>query len=255
MTFNLLGLGLWDEKSLTLEEMELLKESDKVYIEKYTSKWYGKIEKLEKITGKKINPLERKDFEENSHVLLNEAKNNNVSILVPGDPMIATTHSSLILEAKKLGIKTKIIHNASIFSAIGETGLQIYKFGPSVTIPFKEKSGLELPISVYDKILENKKRGLHTLCLLDLVSKNERYMSPNEAMKILLELEKNQNKKIISDDTEVIIFGRAGSKEPLLVFGKIKDLVNNDFGNPPFVLIIPGKLHFTEKEYLEIHKV
>ena len=74
-------------------------------------------------------------------------------------------------------------------------------------------------------------------------------MIPNEGMKILL---KSDN---ISEDDEIVIFGRAGSEEPLIKFGKIKDLLDKDFRNSPFVLIITGKLHFTEKEYLDYHRV
>ena len=53
-----------------------------------------------------------------------------------GDPFCATTHSDLFLRAIKHGIKVKVIHNASIMSAVGITGLQVYLFGPSISIPF-----------------------------------------------------------------------------------------------------------------------
>ena len=87
--------------------------------------------------------------------------------------------------------------------------------------------------------------GLHTLLLLDVVSKEEKYMRPEEGMKILLKM------KFFTKNTEIIIFARAGSGRPLIVYGKVRDLIKKDFGEPPFVMIIPGKLHFTEKEYLE----
>ena len=73
-------------------------------------------------------------------------------------------------------------------------------------------------------------------------------MTPNEAMKILLESDN------ISENDTTIVFGRAGSEEPLIIYEKIKDLIPKDFGEPPFVLIIPGKLHFTEKEYLDYYR-
>lgn len=246
---NLIGLGLSDENGLTIESLDLLKNSDKIYIELYTSKWFGSIKKLEKIIGKKIIELKRSDFEENSGKILEEAKTKNLSILIPGDPLVATTHISLLLEAKKIGIKTKIIHNASIYSAVAETGLHLYKFGATVTIPFPEKTNNQLPESVFQIIQENKERGLHTLCLLDLISDEKKFMTPNVAIQILLKL--NEIKK----DDEIIIYGKAGSEQPLIIYGKIKDLINKDFGEPPFVLIIPGKLHFTEKEYLDFYRV
>ena len=248
MTLKLIGLGLNNEKSLTIEGSESLKKSDKVYLELYTSKWNGKIENLEKMINKKIQTLKRSDLEEDSKKILEEAKAQNISILVLGDPLVATTHATLLLEAKKLGIKTQIIHNTSIYSAVAETGLHLYKFGATITIPFPEKTNDQIPETIFKTINENKHQGLHTLCLLDLISEKNKYMTPKEAMEILL---KSEN---ISEEDEIIIFGRAGSDKTLIIYGKIKNLLKKDFGYPPFVLIIPGKLHFTEKEYLELFK-
>ena len=188
-------------------------------------------------------------MEEKSEKILEEAKNTKIVVFILGDPLIATTHTSLILEAKKKRIETKIIHNASIYSTIGETGLHVYKFGSTISIPFPEKTGGELPTSLCDKIKQNQRRGLHTLLLLDVDSEKNRYMTPNEGMKILLRM------KAITDETEIVVFARAGSEKPLIMYGKTKELIKKDFGEPPFVMIIPGKLHFTEKEYLEYYRV
>ncbi len=246
---TLIGLGLHNEKDLTLKGIEQAKTADKAYIEFYTSKWHGSIKNLEKLIGKKIIILKRQDLEEKSEKILEEAKNKKVILFVLGDPLIATTHTSLILDAKKRGIETKIMHNASIYSAVGETGLQIYKFSTTATIPFSEKTSGELPTSLYDKIKQNQKRGLHTLLLLDIDSEKNKYMTPNQGMRILLNIE------VIADDTDIVVFARAGSEKPLIMYGKIKDIIKKDFGQPPFVIIIPGKLHFTEKEYLEYYQV
>ena len=61
---------------------------------------------------------------------------NDYSFLVVGDPFCATTHSDLFLRAIKLGIKVQVVHNASIMNAIGATGLMLYRFGETVSIPF-----------------------------------------------------------------------------------------------------------------------
>jgi diphthine synthase len=251
----LAGIGLFDEKDLTLRGIDEAKKADKVFIELYTSKWHGNLKILEKKIGKKIVELKRKDLEENSARILEQAKEKNILIFVPGDPMVATTHISLIQEAKKLGIETKIIHNASIISAIAETGLHIYKFGPSVTIPFPEKTKGKLPESVYEVIKMNKARGLHTLCLLDVISEEDKFMSANEAMKILLEIENKRKEEVFTEDSEIVVFARAGSENSLIAYGKVKDLIRKDFGSAPAVLIIPGILHFTEKEFIENRKI
>lgn len=246
----LIGLGLHSEKDLTLRGLEESKKADKVFLEQYTSKWHGSLKELEKLVGKKIEVLSRKDLEEESNNLLQQAKSQNVVIFVQGDPLIATTHTALLLEARKLGIKTKVIHNSSIVSAVGEIGLHIYRFGPSVTIPFPEKTKNKLPESVYDLIKMNKARGLHTLCLMDVIGKEEKYMLPKEGVKILLDLEDKRKEGVFTEDTEIIVFARAGSEKPLIVYGKVKDVIDRAFGDPPAVLIIPGILHFTEKEFL-----
>jgi len=247
---TLIGLGLNDEKDLTLKGMEAAKNADKVFAEFYTSFWNGNKENLEKIIGKKIAELQRKDLEENSEKFLEQAKKSNIVLLVQGDPLVATTHETLIIEAKKMRIETKIIHNSSIFSAICETGLHIYKFGPSVTIPFPEKTKGKFPESVYDIIKMNKIRGLHTLCLLDIDSENKRFMLPQEAVRILLEIEKQRKEEIFTEDTEVIAVGKLGSDKPVIEYKKSKDILHSYFRVYPAVMIIPGLLHFTEKEYL-----
>ena len=252
---TLIGLGLWDEFDISLKTMLRIKKADRVYIELYTSKWYGNLKRLEKIIGKEVEILDRKDLEEKSDKILEEAKDKDVVIFVPGDPLIATTHVSLLSNAKKMGIDVEVIHNASIYSAIGETGLHVYKFGATVTIPFLEKTNEFLPFSIYEKIKENKRNDLHTLILLDVISEEKKYMTPNQGMKILLKTEEAMRKKIFTEDTEVVVFTRAGSKGPMIVYGKVKDMINEDFGSPPFVIIAPSRLHFTEKEYLEYHRV
>lgn len=249
---TLIGIGLHDEKDITLRGLEEAKNADKVYIELYTSKWHGDLQNLEKLIGKRIQELTRKDLEDESKQIVEEAKNQNVAIFVQGDALVQTTHTTLLQEAKKLGIKNKVIHNASIISALGETGLHPQKFGPYVTIPFPEKTKGELPESVYEVIVENKKRGLHTLCLLDVVGEENRCMSANEGMKILLSLEGKFKKNVFTEDTEVVVFARAGSDDSQIVYGKVRHVSNKDFGETPHVLIVLGKPHFTEREFLNI---
>ncbi len=244
---TLVGLGLWDEKDLTLRGIEVAKTADKVYIELYTNIWHGK-DDLEKIIDRKIEELKREDLEQNLFKIIDESKNRKIVIFVPGDPLVATTHSVLIEEAKKAGIETKVIHNASIISAVGEIGLHIYKFGATATVPFREKTGGKLPESVYDTIKMNKNNSLHTLLLLDIAKK--RCMTANEAMKTLLAIEEEKMEGIFTNDTEIVVFARVGSDNQLIKFGKVGELKDIDFGEPPMVLIIPGNMHFTEREYL-----
>ncbi|HEB47000.1 MAG TPA: diphthine synthase, partial [Candidatus Pacearchaeota archaeon] len=122
----LIGLGL-NEKGISLDGLEAVKKCEKVYLESYTAEIPYSKEDLEKIIDKKINPADRNFVE--SLRILGEAKNTDISLLVYGSPLTATTHISLIQEAKKSGVKFEVIHAASILDAAAETGLQLYKFG------------------------------------------------------------------------------------------------------------------------------
>jgi len=249
---TLVGLGLNDENDLTLRGIEAAKKSDKVFVEFYTGLWHGSKTNLEKIIGKKIIELQRKDLENDSKKFLEHAKNSEIVLFVQGDPLIATAHEALISEAKKMKIKTKIVHNSSIYSAISETGLHIYKFGPTVTIPFSEKIGKQLPKSIYDIISDNKKKGFHTLCLLDVVAEKKKYMGANEALSILLRMEDQFKEKVITANLHAVVFEAAGSDKSKITFGTIGNLMKEHFENLPQVLILTGKLHFTEEELLKV---
>jgi len=159
------GLGLYDEKGISLRGLEEIREADAVFAEFYTSLMPGlSTQKLEEKTGKKVNIVSRRVLEEEGGKLIfEEAKKGKVVFLVPGDPLIATTHVDLRIRAEKQGIKTRVIHGASAVSAVrGISGLQNYKYGKAVTIPFSEKGFVsETP---YRVISENRDRGLHTMC-------------------------------------------------------------------------------------------
>ncbi|MBU3957747.1 MAG: diphthine synthase [Nanoarchaeota archaeon] len=232
----LIGLGLGSEKSLTIEGLEAAKKCECCF-ESYTSK-YESLGELENLVGKKIKILKRGDVEEGSQKILDSAKKKDVAVLVTGDPLAATTHIYLAAEAKKQKIPIKIIHNASIFSAIAETGLQLYKFGRTATIPYTRQAE-----SVKDALEGNRKLGLHTLLLLDLDAPNRRYMSVKEALEILLE------KKIISGKEKLIAAHISGSSQ--IFYGIPEELAKKKI-DAPSVLIVPGKLHFMEKDFLEM---
>ena len=105
-------------------------------------------------------------MEQSADDILSGADVTNVALLVVGDPFGATTHTDLILRAKEKGIALQVVHNASILSAVGCCGLQLYSFGETVSIPFWTKDWE--PDSFFDKIVSNYERNLHTLCLLGI---------------------------------------------------------------------------------------
>jgi len=243
------GLGLNDEKGISIKGLEETKTADYVFIELYTSLMPEfDLHCFETMCGKKIRVIARCELEEeNGVIILEAAKKGKAVFLVPGDPFIATTHVTLRIDAEKHKIKTRIIHGASIISAIiSLSGLHNYKFGKTVTVPFPENFS-ETP---YNVIVQNRKFGLHTLCLLDLKANEKQFLSINRAIAMLLKVEQKNKKGVVTPDTVAVGIARAGSNNPTLKADFLKNFVNYDFGEPPYSLIFPGDLHFMETESL-----
>jgi diphthine synthase len=246
------GLGLFDELDLSLRGLEEAKRADFIYAEFYTSLMAGlSLRNLEKKVGKKVEAVSRRTLEdENSEPILQKAEKALVVFMVPGDPLIATTHIDLRIRAEKRGIKTRIVHGASIISAIiGLSGLQNYRFGRSVTIPFPEGSSIsETP---YNVIAENKARSLHTLCFLDIKAEEKRCMTVKEALESLLALKQKKRLHAVTGNSLAVGVARAGGPEVTVKAERVENLKVFNFGAPPHVLAFPAdRLHFMEAEAL-----
>lgn len=254
MVLYFIGLGLYDEKDVSLSGLEAIKKCNVVYLENYTSRLSCNVKKLVEFYGKKII-LASRDLVENKaeETILKNALSKDVAFLVIGDPMSGTTHIDLRLRAEKLGIECIIIHNASVFSAVGVTGLQLYKFGKTTSIPFQEENWH--PETPYDVIKENRKNGMHTLILLDLRPNERKFMTINQAIEYLLDIEDKRKEKVFSKDLFCVGCARLGSLKPCIKAGNAEELLKEYFGKPVHCLIIPGKLHFAEEEALELFKI
>ena len=251
MTLYLIGLGLNNEKDISVKGLETVKKCDKVYLESYTSLLQCSKEQLEKFYGKKIILADRETTEQGDENIVEEARTKKVAFLIVGDPLSATTHIQLFKLAKEKKVEVKVIHNASVLTAIGETGLELYKFGKTTSIPFlEEHPNLETP---YQVIKDNLKIGLHTLCLLDLKPAENKFMTIKEALEILEQIEKKRKEKMINEKSLVIGCARLGSDGQIIKAGTLLELKKIEFGKPPYCLIIPGKLHFVEEEMIKIH--
>jgi len=254
MALYFIGLGLYDEKDISLRGLEAVKKCDAVYLENYTGVLSCNLKKLEGFYGKKIILASREIVEKRAEeTILKNALSRDAAFLVAGDPMSATTHIDLRLRAEKSGIECIVIHNASVFSAVSVTGLQLYKFGRTTSIPFQEENWK--PETPYDVIKENKKNGLHTLLLLDLRPDEKRFMSVNDAVEYLLKIEDKRRENVFPKGMLCVGCARLGSLRPCIKAGKAYELLKEDFGEPVHCLIVPGKLHFAEQDTLELFKI
>jgi len=245
MSVTFVGLGLNDEKGLTVEGLEEARKADAVFAEFYTNIMPGlDVEKLELLLGKKIVVLDRAQLEdENGRQILEATGRGKVAFLVPGDPMIATTHVSIMLELARKGIQSRIVHGPSIASAVcGATGLQSYKFGKTVTMP--QESGV--PGSLVEGMMDNRKRGLHSLVLLDVRSDRSKQLTVGEAAAKLVAADP------LFESWLGVGVARVGSRDQFVLAGRLGRLQREDFGKIPHSLVIPGRLHFVEVEFLKV---
>jgi diphthine methyl ester synthase len=267
MTLYMIGLGLGNFQDITLKGLAAVRNSKQIFLESYTS-IYGSTKKdLEEFFEKEITLADRNLVESHADKILEHAKLENVAFLVIGDVFGATTHTDLFLRAKEKNIDVVVINNTSIINAVSITGLELYRFGRTASIVFDDDDWL--PATPYEIIAENKKLGLHTLCLLDIKTAEPskenlrkgidepepaRFLTINHALEILRKIENDKKEKVISEDTIVVGVARLGSENQLIKAGKLKDVIKFDFGEPLHSLIMPGKLHDIEKEMLELWK-
>ncbi|XP_041358832.1 diphthine methyl ester synthase-like [Gigantopelta aegis] len=265
--FYLVGLGLGDVKDITVHGLEIVKKSKRVYLEAYTSVLQGGQAALEEFYGRDVILADRDTVELQSDELLTGADEEDVTFLVVGDPLGATTHTDLILRAIERNIPYKVIHNASIMNAVGCCGLQLYTFGETVSIVFWTDTWR--PHSFFDKIAANKERGLHTLCLLDIKMKEQtienlmkgrkiyeppRFMMTSQAAEQIVEVIEKRREEcgscVLSEDSVCVGLARVGLENQKIVVATLKQMTSVDLGGPLHSLIIPGNLHPLESDML-----
>ena len=246
---TIIGLGLDSEIDLSLRGLEAARRAEEIFLEDYTSLLSNlSIPRLEELVQKPIRLISRDELEHPGlRNFLGGISSKNVALLVPGDPLTATTHQAVRSQALKQGLDVRVIHASSIFTAApGLAGLFIYKFGSSATITFPDNPS-KVP---YETLTENKQRGLHTLFFLDLRKPENRFMRISEALQILQENEIQERRGVVTDDSLFVGVARAGSETSTVHAGTLRDLAGTDFAGPPHTLIAPGKLHFMEEEFL-----
>ncbi|XP_051166720.1 diphthine methyl ester synthase [Leptopilina boulardi] len=271
--FYVIGLGLGNEKDVTVKGLEIIKKCHRVYLEAYTSILTVGKETLEKFYERPILLADRELVENESEEILSNSENEDVAFLVVGDPFGATTHTDLVLRAREKGIKTEIIHNASILNAIGCCGLQLYSYGEVVSIPYWTETWQ--PDSFYEKIGENRKRGLHTLCLLDIkvkeptldsiLKKKKEYMPPkfmsvaeaaNQLTQIIERKRSAVNNLAFDEESLAIGLARIGSGDQKILACSLTEMRDIELGPPLHCLVIPAeKLHPLETEFLEQFRI
>ncbi|XP_055851422.1 diphthine methyl ester synthase [Episyrphus balteatus] len=267
--FYLIGLGLGDPKDITVKGLEIVRKCQRVFLESYTSILGCPKEELEEFYGRPLLIADRDLVEQGADEILAGAETEDVALLVVGDPFGATTHTDFILRAKEKKISYKVIHNASIMNAIGCCGLQLYKFGETVSIPYWDETWK--PDSFYDKIKLNRLNNMHTLCLLDIKVKEPtleslmrrrkeylppRFMSVQEAAtQVLTIVEKKdalEKNTVLNEKSLCVGLARVGHDNQQIVVCTLRQMSSTDLGGPLHSMVIPAKdMHPLEVEFLQ----
>lgn len=241
---SFVGLGLHDERSVTLRGRDVIREADAVFAEFYTSQLPGTdVATLEETHDVEINVRDRAGIEQSPTPLLEAAASGSAVFLTAGDPMVSTTHVDLRLRAADEDIQTRLIHAPSAATAAASlTGLQNYRFGAATTLPFPRAHGGDgIPSSVQSTIAANRKRGLHTLVYLDIKMEAEELMTADMGATLLAEN---------GIDGLGVAVCQAGSESPVVEAERLSTLADMDFGPPLHLLVLPGEVHPMEAEAL-----
>jgi len=243
------GLGISGTRSIPIEVVKIIQKADFVYLESFTSPIYKQQEEEIKNIVSGSFKIAKRWLVEDGQEILKASKSSIVVLLSYGDPYIATTHIELRTRAKLENIETNTIHSASaITSMTGEAGLQFYKVGRMVTIMNEKKS----TITPYTAIFKNLTQGLHSIILLEYNHDENYFLDPKNAISNLLDVEKEQKRNVLNNDTFAIIASRIGFETQKIISGKFSNLLKVDLGEPPHSIIITGKLHFTESDAINV---
>ncbi|NWJ22635.1 DUF357 domain-containing protein, partial [Marine Group I thaumarchaeote] len=78
------------------------------------------------------------------------------------------------------------------------------------------------------------------------------FLDPKDAISSLMDVEKEQKRNVVNNDTFAIVASRIGFETQKITSGKFSNLLKVDFGEPPHSIIITGKLHFTESDAINV---
>jgi len=244
----LIGLGL-SEKDITVGSIEAFRTSE-LYVDRFTSYISDRtMTYISETAGKQVAELTRQDMEEDVAELVKRAATRDIAVLVGGDPLMATTHKILYIEAKHQGVQTHILHaNSIITTVIGESGLDFYRFGSVCTIP--KWSEHYKPMSFYEKIERNLTNNEHTILLLDYDSKRMETLPVGEAIGTLEKADAHYKKGIITDRTKIIIMHNISQRDGKVMETTVAEAKSSNL-NGMNVIIMPAALSDVEKDAVQ----
>ncbi len=257
----LIGLGPGDLGHMTERAMSVARRCKKRYLEGYTALLpKDQEERLEELVG----PWKRlmRPSVENPEDLLEEAREGSIALLVVGDPMQATTHIDLEARCAERGVGFEVVPGMSATSlAVSLSGLQSYRFGRQVTLPYAY--GDCLVTSPLELIDANYVSGLHSIVLLDLDPTGmgidpPQPMQPAEAVamlermvsRLVEEQGERESLAVPVGEWDGILLSDIGTVDQRVIAGHLGDLSEVQ-GGFIHTLILPAEMGVNERESFE----
>lgn len=246
----LVGIGVHERPGIPYSALSDIRRCGKILLDSYTSPLASNVvRELERVLGRGVK-LARRSLLEDPVRVVRLAEREGLAILVPGDVFVATTHEVLRQEAVRRGLEVRVWFSSSIINAaLGVLGLHTYKLGFIGTVV---RGGPAVVNRVYMGVNRALLNGQHSVILLEYDAERGYYMKPSEALSILLDAEANWRTQTFSEDRVVVIASRVGWSTQRVEVARVVDVVGKDHGDPPHVVVVPGKLHYTEKESLQL---
>lgn len=232
------GLGIDAPGSVPAAASRIMRSADFTYVETFT----GPGPAMPEIRGARHAP---RWMVEDGREILDNAAQKTVALVSYGDPMVATTHAELRTRAAARGIPTGVVHASSVIaSVLGECGLHHYKAGRTATVTSDPKAAP----TPYRITYRNAVSGSHTLLLLEYDSEREFFLDPGAALNIMRRAEEGQRRGVFADGAYAVVASRVGMPGQRIRAGRISEMGALDFGDPPHSIVMPGPLHFTERD-------
>lgn len=247
-----MGLGPRGLAGLAPAALEAVAAAGAVFADDYTTRLpEGTVPFLEDLRHGPIERLGRERLESGEEILRAASAEAGAVLLVGGDPMAATTHISLRVEAVRRSLPVRLVFAPSIVHmAFSEAGLQHYKAGRTVSLPYPEPRFT--PTSPYEHAAANRAAGLHTLVLLDLRADAGRFMTAAEGAGLLDDYARSAGGAPFGDPALAVAVARAGEDSCARAAGTLARLKGMDLGLPMHCLILPGRLHEEERAALQV---
>ncbi len=248
----LIGIGLAPDL-MSLRGLNIARRADKVLVDIYTSIVPGGVKSVEKVVGRSLEPVGRSGLEGRADAIMGYLeKGLSVALLVAGDPLVATTHVSLLIDAKKRGFECEVIPAPGILpNALTMLGLMVYKMGKVATVTYPVEGKLSL--YPYDVVRDNDSRNLHTVLLLEMDAERGVMMKVSEAVELLEYMERLRGERVFPPTRKIIAVSALGTPMQRICYASLEQLKHHTYGFGPHTLVVPSpRLHFVEEEALKL---